>query len=301
MYAHEIEKLKKDLIASKRGDGIMLNEENYSSLLAELNLKTSELTARMTEIRNLESQVIHLESDKTNLETDVQNCMTTLLEYEKKLNTHSEKRMEVINKFQSRGEILHKQATRILEVANVATRNEEILGEKLKHVYAVVAEKETQLKKALSALSNIVHAFSVKIDSQNKENVETSDKMIKSVQQKMTEKQGRLQEISKKISDLSKVDKTLQKKIKCIVESNTKKLADCLTTINVGEVVQNLSKQINAEVQQCIKDEFNQLQSIVNSTAQSLNGNFLNMAEEVNQHVLFNLLRRYIFFYTVFR
>jgi len=147
-YTEEIEKLRKDLMASREKNGVFLANENYQDMINQIEIQSQEITEKIGAIKGLkeemdkkelmyeevsgelEEKTIELESITTKLTETEHNlsCTRTVLH---KTAVEREEQKHLVEKHFETEVKLKEQANKLLEVSEVSTKDLRLLHDKL--------------------------------------------------------------------------------------------------------------------------------------------------------------------------
>ncbi|KAL9906794.1 kinesin-like protein at 61F isoform 1-T2 [Glossina fuscipes fuscipes] len=139
-YTEEIDKLKRDLMAARDRNGIYLAEETYNEMLLKMDSQNRELNEKVLLLKALKDELqnkekifnevsLHLVEKVEELQKAEHNLNQTkgvLLQTKKILHNTKRRYMEkkvILESHVKTEELLTKQASKILEVADIATKD----------------------------------------------------------------------------------------------------------------------------------------------------------------------------------
>lgn len=147
-YTEEIERLRKDLMATKRGTGIFLDEENYNTLTEERETHKAEIAEKISIIRMLEEEMNRKEQLCNDLKISLEEHQKTVEIKEKTINTletkldHASKKITdlheeneikefFVQKLSETEDALKSTAKELITVADTTTSDTKKLHDKL--------------------------------------------------------------------------------------------------------------------------------------------------------------------------
>lgn len=226
-YTEEIERLQRDLMASRSGNGVVLDEDNYQRLMHEHDMRKQELTNRITQIRDLEGRIADAEIMKGAIESDFLKCKSSLDDMHSKYRESTEKHQELLDYVTERGEILQKQATKLLKVADSSTKNENILIDKLKKAYIVSDNTNVNISDIIHKQRLINEAYATEMDSLQSENIQRMQESFDDFSRKRLIDSNYFDSVSSEHAHLMQTRQMLQKDIESIMLETEEKLSEC--------------------------------------------------------------------------
>ena len=170
-YTEEIERLRKDLMASREKNGVFLEHSNYQSMIAKREATEGELAEKLGQLKALEEEMAkkeemfaevsaELEVKTEELEAATEKltvtehslaCTRTVLH---KTAVEKEEQKHLVEKHQETEVKLGGQAKKLLEVADVTTKEGGLLHDKLDRLRGMEAsnkEAKMDFKQVFSA------------------------------------------------------------------------------------------------------------------------------------------------------
>jgi len=170
-YTEEIERLRKDLMASREKNGVFLEHSNYQSMIAKREATEGELAEKLGQLKALEEEMAkkeemfaevsaELEVKTEELEAATEKltvtehslaCTRTVLH---KTAVEKEEQKHLVEKHQETEVKLGSQAKKLLEVADVTTKEGGLLHDKLERLKGMEAsnkEAKMDFKQVFSA------------------------------------------------------------------------------------------------------------------------------------------------------
>jgi len=162
-YTEEIERLRKDLMASREKNGVFLEHSNYQSMIAKSEATEQELAEKLGQLKALEEEMAKKEQmfEEVSAELEVKTeeleatteklaetehsleCTRTVLH---KTAVEKEEQKHLVEKHQETEVKLGGQAKKLLEVAEVTTKEGAFLHDKLDRIKGVEQKnKEAKL------------------------------------------------------------------------------------------------------------------------------------------------------------
>ena len=162
-YTEEIERLRKDLMASREKNGVFLEHSNYQSMIAKSEATEQELAEKLGQLKALEEEMAKKEQmfEEVSAELEVKTeeleatteklaetehsleCTRTVLH---KTAVEKEEQKHLVEKHQETEVKLGGQAKKLLEVAEVTTKEGALLHDKLDRIKGVEQKnKEAKL------------------------------------------------------------------------------------------------------------------------------------------------------------
>ena len=170
-YTEEIERLRKDLMASREKNGVFLEHSNYQSMIAKREATEGELAEKLGQLKALEEEMAKKEEmfSEVSAELEVKTeeleaatekltvtehslaCTRTVLH---KTAVEKEEQKHLVEKHQETEVKLGGQAKKLLEVADVTTKEGGLLHDKLDRLRGMEAsnkEAKMDFKQVFSA------------------------------------------------------------------------------------------------------------------------------------------------------
>ena len=158
-YTEEIERLRKDLMASREKNGVFLEHSNYQSMMAKREATEQELAEKLGQVKALEEEMAkkevmfaemsaELEVKSEELEATTEKltetehsleCTRTVLH---KTAVEKEEQKHLVEKHQETEVKLGGQAKKLLEVAEVTTKEGGLLHDKLERLKGMEASNK---------------------------------------------------------------------------------------------------------------------------------------------------------------
>lgn len=294
-YTEEIERLQKDLMASRSGSGIMLDEENYNKLMAAHDFRKQELTERIIQIRDLESRIVETEERKQSVENDFIKCHSSLLETQNDLRVFQHKlqksertaakQAKLINFYTEKGKILTNQAADILEVANDTTKNETLLIDKLQDCYGVLQKTEGSAQNLILKTNQGIKTLEHSINDISKENAKYNLDIIGQLKEGFLKNCHAFEELTNKSKMFSNLEEQLTTKLKSTINKNKKQLLKQANE-DVFKELENAIPNIVKAANDCVIDQFTNVTNILNDTISTCNQCFISINQMVQSYII---------------
>jgi len=153
-YTEEIERLRKDLMASREKNGVFLANENYQDMINQIEIQSQEITEKIGAIKVLKEEMdkkeemfeeVSAELNEKSLELEATNfklsetehtleCTQVVLE---KTATEREEQKHLVEKHAETEGALKDQAKKLLETAEVSSKDLKLVHDKLDRVKSV--------------------------------------------------------------------------------------------------------------------------------------------------------------------
>jgi len=147
-YTEEIERLRKDLMASREKNGVFLANENYQEMINQIEIQSQEITEKIGAIKALKEEMDKKEemfeevsAELAEKSTELEATNTKLAETEQTLEytqvvlektaTEREEQKHLVEKHAETEGVLKDQAKKLLETAEVSSRDLKLVHEKL--------------------------------------------------------------------------------------------------------------------------------------------------------------------------
>ena len=147
-YTEEIERLRKDLMASREKNGVFLANENYQGMLAQIEIQSQELTEKIGQIKAIHEEMSKKEemyeevaAELADKDAELESTNTKLQETEHSLSctrtvlhktaVEREEQKHLVEKHQETEVKLKEQAKKLLQVADISTKEGKLLHDKL--------------------------------------------------------------------------------------------------------------------------------------------------------------------------
>ncbi|XP_044741151.1 kinesin-like protein Klp61F [Chrysoperla carnea] len=146
-YTEEIERLRRDLTASRSCNGIYLAPDNYNHMVNEIENYARELTEKINEHRAISDELEKANDICTQLKLELTETKVNLLETEKKLKevtAISEEEAHLVEKYSETEAKLGDQARTLLNVVETVTKDENKLHDKLERVKMIESKNITE-------------------------------------------------------------------------------------------------------------------------------------------------------------
>ena len=165
-YTEEIEKLRKDLIASREKNGVFLDNARYQDMISQIEMGNQEMAEKINAIKGMTEEMAKLEelfeevsSELKEKETDLNAANSQLQETEETLEAtkivlrktaqEKEEQTHLVEKHVETESKLKDQAKKLMETADMSSKD-------LKHIH----DKMDRLKKLDAANSQSKETFS---------------------------------------------------------------------------------------------------------------------------------------------
>jgi len=173
-YTEEIERLRRDLMASREKNGVYLANDNYQSLLVQIESQAQEITEKIGQIKAMKEEMeknesVYIECNKQLKETteELDSTNTRLKETSHTLNctkavlsktaAEREEQAHLVEKHVETELKLSGQASKLLTVSDQSAADLKLLHEKVERVKGVEDRNET-VKEEFS--TNFTHSVS---------------------------------------------------------------------------------------------------------------------------------------------
>lgn len=241
-YSEEIDRLKKDLFASKTGHGVVLDEDNYNRLIAEHDVRKQELSERITKIRELELKIADVEKSKEQVETKLQQCnsllaqiQTTLKECQTKLKEteiENHEKKETIENYVETQKVLKEQTEALAKIANQSRKNENILRNEVNSLYAVSNENKIILENLVKMWEYNYNTYKYNVDYLKKQQEYSTQSLLKTIKLAELEQKDANVKIRQHLYSSQETIKTFETKLKTVVDFGSEKLKELSTETN---------------------------------------------------------------------
>ena len=219
-YTEEIEKLRKDLIASREKNGVFLANDNYQGMLNQIEMGNQEMAEKINamkamteEMTKLETMFEEISEELKEKETELDAANDKLTETEETLEAtkvvlrktaqEREEQTHLVEKHVETESKLKEQAKRLMETADMSSKDLKHIHDKLdrlKNIDATNAQSKEEFNETFeTAINDVV------------ENLETYGNGHEEECQKIRKHLGR--QLQKRIDNLGKVGETLRKLI----------------------------------------------------------------------------------------
>ena len=219
-YTEEIEKLRKDLIASREKNGVFLANDNYQGMLNQIEMGNQEMAEKINamkamteEMTKLETMFEEISEELKEKETELDAANDKLTETEETLEAtkvvlrktaqEREEQTHLVEKHVETESKLKEQSKRLMETADMSSKDLKHIHDKLdrlKNIDAANAQSKEEFNETFeTAINDVV------------ENLETYGNGHEEECQKIRKHLGR--QLQKRIDNLSKVGETLRKLI----------------------------------------------------------------------------------------
>ena len=220
-YTEEIEKLRKDLIASREKNGVFLDNARYQDMLNQIEMGNQEMTEKINAIKAMTEEMAKLEelfeevsSELKEKEADLDTANGQLQETEETLDAtkvvlrktaqEKEEQTHLVEKHVETEFKLKDQAKRLMETADMSSRD-------LKHVH----DKMDRLKKLDAANSQSKESFSENFEVAIKDIVDNLETYGSGHEEECGKIKGKLgRQLDRRIESLNTVGDTLRKLLK---------------------------------------------------------------------------------------
>ncbi|KAI4484885.1 hypothetical protein M0802_012994 [Mischocyttarus mexicanus] len=140
-YTEEIERLRRDLLATRERNGVYLAQDNYNEMQSLIDCQGREIEEKINHIKVLEETMqnkeklindLHVKCNvQTNKLEDVTNVLKTTKNHLKVTKQERDEQKYLVEKHESTEKILLSQAKTLLNVANVASTDTYKLHDKI--------------------------------------------------------------------------------------------------------------------------------------------------------------------------
>jgi len=165
-YTEEIERLRKDLMASREKNGVFLANENYQDMMNQIEIQSQEITEKIGAIKALKEEMDKKEEmyeevsaelneksaelEATNIKlTDTEQALTDTQTVLERTATEREEQKHLVDKHVETEGVLKEQAKKLLETSEVSSKDLKLVHDKLdrlKTVDEVNASAKDQFK-----------------------------------------------------------------------------------------------------------------------------------------------------------
>ncbi|XP_043277605.1 kinesin-like protein Klp61F isoform X2 [Venturia canescens] len=181
-YTEEIERLRRDLLATRERNGVYLAQENYNEMQSTIEVLGKEIEEKINHIKALEDIMVNKAKLFSDLETELEQKTNTLYETKDQLETTKtvllstkndllttqydrDIQKHLVEKHVNTEKILYSQAKTLLKVADIATDDTYKLHDKIFRKKRVEEENENlgqQFRKNISdSFENIEQDLSI--------------------------------------------------------------------------------------------------------------------------------------------
>jgi len=220
-YTEEIEKLRKDLIASREKNGVFLDNAKYQDMISQIEMGNQEMAEKINSIKAMTEEMAKLEelfeevsSELREKETDLNAANSQLQETEETLEAtkvvlrktaqEKEEHTHLVEKHVETESKLKDQAKRLMETADMSSKD-------LKHIH----DKMDRLKKLDAANSQSKETFSENFEVAIKDIVDNLGTYGSGHEEECGKIKGKLgRQLDRRIESLSNVGDTLRKLLK---------------------------------------------------------------------------------------
>ncbi|CAJ1066898.1 kinesin-like protein KIF11 isoform X1 [Xyrichtys novacula] len=172
-YTEEIERLKRDLAASRDKNGIYLSTENYESMMSQITAHEEHSTEYIDKIAAMEEEIKKVTELFTDSKTRLEQCTADLEEKQQRLEETSQDLQQtkeklsqeefICSELSSVQEVLYDTAGQLLSTADTSTRDVSGLHDKLDRKKKV-EQHNNEIQQSFSqridgALSNMQHCI----------------------------------------------------------------------------------------------------------------------------------------------
>ena len=217
-YTEEIEKLRKDLIASREKNGVFLDNSRYQDMLNQIEMGNQEMAEKINAIKAMTEEMAKLEelfeevsSELKEKEADLNTANGQLQETEEILDAtkvvlrktaqEKEEQTHLVEKHVETESKLKDQAKRLMETADMSSRD-------LKHIH----DKMDRLKKLDAANFQSKETFSENFEVAVKDIVDNLETYGSGHEEECGKIKGKLgRQLDRRIESLSTVGDTLRK------------------------------------------------------------------------------------------
>ena len=217
-YTEEIEKLRKDLIASREKNGVFLDNSRYQDMLSQIEMGNQEMAEKINAIKAMTEEMAKLEelfeevsSELKEKEADLNTANGQLQETEEILDAtkvvlrktaqEKEEQTHLVEKHVETESKLKDQAKRLMETADMSSRD-------LKHIH----DKMDRLKKLDAANFQSKETFSENFEVAVKDIVDNLETYGSGHEEECGKIKGKLgRQLDRRIESLSTVGDTLRK------------------------------------------------------------------------------------------
>jgi len=217
-YTEEIEKLRKDLIASREKNGVFLDNSRYQDMINQIEMGNQEMAEKINAIKAMTEEMAKLEelfeevsSELKEKEADLNIANGQLQETEETLDAtkvvlrrtaqEKEEQTHLVEKHVETESKLKDQAKRLMETADMSSRD-------LKHIH----DKMDRLKKLDAANFQSKETFSENFEVAVKDIVDNLETYGSGHEEECGKIKGKLgRQLDRRIESLSTVGDTLRK------------------------------------------------------------------------------------------
>jgi len=218
-YTEEIERLRKDLMASREKNGVFLANENYQEMINQIEVQSQEITEKIGAIKALKEEMdkkeemfeeVSAELEEKSAELEATNiklteteqtleCTQVVLE---KTATEREEQKHLVEKHAETEGVLKEQAKKLLETAEVSSKDLKLVHEKLdrqKKVDEVNASAKEEFKESFQ---NNIKEIVQSLDSYGSGHEEDCNKLQSQLREQLQTRTEHLRSLGETLSQL---------------------------------------------------------------------------------------------------
>ncbi|XP_008559654.1 kinesin-like protein Klp61F [Microplitis demolitor] len=170
-YTEEIERLKRDLYATRERNGVYLSEEDYKQLLANCDFQGKEIEEKIQLIKALQEEL----ENKNKLFEQTSEQLKETCHQVRVIKQDRDEQKHLVENLENITETLSNQASTLLEVANTATDHTQRLHDKIARKNYVENENEhlrisfaSKIDESFKQLVSDVNKYSTELISDSK-------------------------------------------------------------------------------------------------------------------------------------
>ena len=219
-YTEEIERLRKDLMASREKNGVFLENSNYQSMIAKQEATEGELAEKLGQLKALEEEKAKKEEmfAEVSAELEVKTeelqattekltatehslaCTRTVLH---KTAVEKEEQKHLVEKHQETEVKLGSQAKKLLEVADVTTREGGLLHDKLDRLKGMEASNKEAKMDFKEVFSANVAELVEEMENHTAEQTNTCANLRTRLDKQLEARIGALSKLSNQVEELA--------------------------------------------------------------------------------------------------
>jgi len=235
-YTEEIERLRKDLMASREKNGVFLANENYQSIIAQIEFQTQEITEKIGQIKamkeemekseamfkecsvQLQETTEELESTNTRLQETAHtlNCTKAVLH---KTATERDEQSHLVEKHVDTELKLSQQAKKLLTVSDQASTDLKLLHEKLDRTKKVEKTNEQVKEEFLETFSGSISELLEGLNTFRSTHGDSCSNFSSTLKSQFTENKGLLENLTQTIHTMLKDQRASDTRLAGILEN----------------------------------------------------------------------------------
>jgi len=224
-YTEEIERLRKDLMASREKNGVFLAHENYQSLLSQIECQSQEITEKIGQIKAMKEEMekheelfaecsqklqqtnSELESTSTRLkETEhTLNCTNVVLH---KTATEREENKHLVDKHVETELRLSQQAKKLLAVSDEASADLKLLHEKLDRGRTVEQSNEEAKDQFLTTFNASIAEMLVRLNEFRARHADSCASLATNLTSQLSEGRAAMDSVGELVTELMEQQNT---------------------------------------------------------------------------------------------